>query len=76
MEIALSLDFTESLPNSLIETPEPAKLVDIYWKDEFNDPDNPLRNTRVKIERARFGVTWNTKQVTQNRGAAGHSIVR
>ena len=39
MEIALSLDFTENL-NSLIETPEPAKLVDIYWKDEFNDPDN------------------------------------
>ena len=26
--------------NSLIETPEPAKLVDIYWKDEFNDPDD------------------------------------
>ncbi|MDC3298329.1 hypothetical protein OAU99_03030 [Candidatus Poseidoniaceae archaeon] len=45
-------------PNAIIEHPEPAKLLRVFTGDKFMSSTNPLHNLHIKVERAKFGITW------------------
>ena len=45
-------------PNAIIEHPEPAKLLRVFTGDKFTSTSNPLHNLHIKVERAKFGITW------------------